>query len=235
LYTDGQLLIQNPNYKTSGNWFLQTVLTPQQICSLLASIERTGFFGMKGDGSLFYDDPIYVLDDSVPRGAGAPEYIIQINGEKRRYVTIYAPYEPYVIRELKDTLQLLRNYTPPAPMTPYRAKYLVLWIEKGREVPLFRTPTPTPRAWPAEFPALEDLLANRDEGEAFVEGKFVAPMLDLFSNRPGEIAFDVNEQTFWERTCRVIARPLLPHESQNSFSAFPYKTTEFKLPFTCGN
>ncbi len=231
LYAEGELLFRNSHYRTDGNWFLRTVLTPAQICSLLSSIEGTGLFSVKADGTLGERDPIYIQASNSTCNTFGPSYFIQINGKLRKYVSIHVTCEPYLMPEIQAAFQLIRNYAPSQQMTPYRARYLLLWIENGRgQATGYATPQPTSQVWPIELPSIRSMLGDRTEGEAFIDGKFVQPILDVFLNRPAGIVFRENNQDYW-----IIARPLLPHETQDMFSAYPSNTAEFALPFKCGN
>lgn len=233
IYTDGQLLIRNFSDEGSGDWFMETTLTISQICSLLSRIEQTGFFSIQGNGTYEEYDPIYQFDDSVMYSGGAPDYVIQINGERHKYVTIYRPYEPYLIPEVRATLEIIRNIIrdySSTELTVYKAKYLLLWIEKGKGRAAYVTPVPTPQIWPVEFPPLETLLRNENETQVFVEGDYVEPILSLFGDRFTDKLFKAEGQTYY-----VIARPLLPHETPQQFSVYPYEDLEFKLPFGCNN
>ncbi len=224
LYTDGQLLTQQEH----GSWFVQTILTTPQICSLLSRIKHTGFFNAKGDGLRSIADPIYVFDSTVQYSDGLSDYVIQVNGQPHKIVYVYPDYEPYLIQPISSALQLVRNYSPATQKTPYRAKYLMLWIERGLGNTAYLTPRPTPMPLPSPLPSLGQLLGDKNEGQAFIEDEEVAPVLKLFGNRPTGILFVEDDQEYY-----VIARPLLPHETPEKFSVYPRQAEEFNLPFKC--
>ena len=105
---------------------------------------------------------------------------------------------------------------------------MVLRIEKGLGNTTHVAPQSTPQPWPSQLPSLARLLGDKDEGQAFIEGKEVAPILELFGNRPVDIVFTEKGQEYY-----VIARPLLPHETPGRFSMYPYEDVGFELPFKC--
>lgn len=224
LYADGQLLLR----QKQSNWYRQATLTVHQMCSLLSQIKRTGFFDVIGDGLHDERDPIYAFGDTVLYSGGGSQYVIQVNGESHKIVYVYPDFEPYLIQPVSSTLQLVRTYSPGTKMIPYSAKYLVLWIERGLGNTAHMDPLPTPQPWPTQLPVLKHLLGDKNEGQTFIEGETVAPILKLFGNRPTSILFTEDGQGYY-----VIARPLLPHETPEKFSAYPYQDVEFDLPFKC--
>jgi hypothetical protein len=225
LYTDGQLLLK----QKQGDWFTQTTLTTSQMCDLLLRIERTGFFAISADGSLDHIDPIYAFGGTPQfSGDGTPEYLIQINGKQHKFVMIEPGYAPYLIQPVKTALQIVEKYSPETQLTPFKTKYLTLWIEKGLENAPHVTTQASPQPWPTQLPSLRRLLGDKNDGQAFIEDKDIAPILKLFGNRPGDVVFEEDGQIYY-----VIARPLLPHETPTKFSVHPSEDTEFDLPFTC--
>lgn len=239
LYTDGQLLFQKSD--KNGDWFADTTLTVPQMCALLSRVERTGFFKIQGDGSLSTGDPIYKFDNTAQFSDGRPEYIIQVNGLQHKHISVYWDYVPYLIPEAKAAFDLFSKYAVPAKLIPYRAQYLLLWIEKGQGELAYATPAP-PQAWPVDMPSLESLSKNNIETSAYVDesyglavaqalikGEYVQPILRLFNNHLAGKLFTTGNGGYY-----VIARPLLPHEMPNTLSAYPDRDVEFELPFKCG-
>lgn len=225
LYTDGQLLLQ----RKQNDWFMQAELTTSQMCELLLRIEQTGFFAITGDGSTVENDPIYAFGGTPQfSGDGTPEYLIQINGQRHKLVSIEPGYVSYLIQPVKTTLQIVEKYSPKTQLTPFKTRYLILWIEKGLENAPYAAEQVTPQPWPIQLPSLRRLLGDKNGGQAFIENENVAPILKLFGNRPSDIVFEEDGQKYY-----VIARPLLPHETPEKFSVHPYEELEFDLPFTC--
>jgi hypothetical protein len=240
LYTDGQLLIRKRD--NNGTWFAETRLTTPQICSLLSQVERTGIFDVESDGSLGSDDPIYKFDSTAQFSVGGYDDIIQVNGSKHKQINIYSDYIPYLIPEVKQALNLFRNYSPPSKLIDYRPQYMLLWIEKGPGGSIYSTPAPIPQIWPANVPSLDILEKDKVEtmiyldgyyakkvSQVLVEGKYVRPIFEIFGNRLTYKLFQNGDNEYY-----VIARPLLPHEALGDFSSYP-EEKEFDLPFECAN
>ena len=240
LYSDGQLLVKKSD--ENGAWFAETTLTVPQMCSLLSRLNRIGFFQIQGDGSLDTSDPIYKFDSTAQFSDGAPVYSIQVNGQLDKHLTIYMRYVPYLIPAAKAAFDLMSNFAAPGKLSPYRAQYAMLWIEKGQGELAYATPAPTPQFWPSDVSSLEDLARQNiqtsvyvDESygiqvsQALIEGKDVQPILSLFENHLTGKLFKTGDDEYF-----VIARPLLPHEGPNSISA-SHSDAEFEMPFKCSN
>ncbi|MBI4631908.1 MAG: hypothetical protein HY740_09395 [Chloroflexi bacterium] len=236
LYVDGELLIENKNQvrfseNKIDNWFFRAKLEPSQICQLLGTLDALGFFHVKGDGTNFDKDPIYNFSSTPESILGAPSSYILVNGNPAKYITIYGPFARYAINEVKSSYQFLQNYYPPIPMSPYRAKYLLLWIEKLISTKSSSTPTP----WSQNLPPLSELYATQVNNQIFIEGKLVDAFLDFFGNTTKGILLTDKDSEYF-----LIARPILPHETlldanlPYKFSSYPpSKPTIFDLPFKC--
>lgn len=223
LYTDGELLIMS---NSSDSWYSQTALTTLQMCELLSSIEKTGFFKVKGDGSLRERDPIYSLLPTPRAGEGimgAGGWSITINGKPAKHIFVYDPYQKYLIQEIKSVYSLLSQYKPPKQMKPYRAKYL--WLSVFRQMG-FYSPTPDPSlTWPSNLLPPEEILAGTDFQSLIIEDKNVSPILNIFSAEPKSFLFAYSGKEYVIR-----ATPLLPHQPKDEPVKLPQ---EFDLPFKC--
>jgi hypothetical protein len=250
LYTDGQLIVRKSDRQDGGiaetalddksDWFAEATLTVPQMCSLLSRIERTGLFQIQGDGTS-ESDPIYKRDSTAPLDGGGSSYIIQVNGKPHKYLDIYRYWVAYLNPEAKAAFDLFSTYAAPARLVPYQAQYALLWIEQGQGNLAYATPAPTAQVWPADLPSLERLAENNirtssyvDESyelpvsQVLIEGKDVQPILSLFDNHLTGKLFATDNGEYY-----VIARPLLPHESPSTLSAYPREAVEFDLPFKC--
>jgi hypothetical protein len=252
LYTDGQLIIRKSDRKDGGiaettlddkgDWFEEATLTVPQMCSLLSRIQRTGFFEIQGDG-VSEKDPIYQRDSTASPDGGGSSYMIQVNGKPYKYLHIYRYWAAHLNSEAKAAFNLFNQYQAPAKLTPYQAQYALLWIEKGKGNLAYATPAPTTQDWPAGLPSIEGLSENtvktswysddnyREKvSQVLLQGKDVQPILSLFNNQLTGKLFSTSDGEY-----HVIARPLLPHETPMSLSAYPYDAVEFELPFKCDN
>lgn len=228
LYTDGQLLI-------AGEGRQEKTLSTLEMCELLQDLADTGFFQVDGTGRLKEGDPIYKFDATTQFSDGAPNYIIQVNGNPAKQVDVYIHYRKYVASEIKAAYDVISNYRP-VDMQPYQPEKLLLWIEKGRGqewawAPLSlgseATATPEVYRWPNEVPPLADFLGDTTEKQVYIQGELVAFILQL-PQRYG-IFNDKGIEYF------VIIRPLLPHETAENYSPYPNTASSFELPFKCGN
>lgn len=226
LYTDGQMLIREGRFEhaSEGYIYQQGTLAPDEMCSLFLAIEKTGFFEVEANGFQGDSDPIYEFDDSVQFSEGGPTYRIHISGPRPKKTYIYFTYVPYLIDEVRATYDLLSSY-PLSDTTVYQPNQVVLWIEEDngeeeKEV----------QSWPDYLPPLLELITSVDyatfEGAVIQEN--VDSLLQLFDNRMTSMSFSEDGKQY-----RVIARPLLPHETPLSFIWWPHQVAEFPLPFEC--
>jgi hypothetical protein len=226
LYTDGQLILKTPND------LLQKALSSNEVCTLLSNIKATGFFEVaEGDTSDWMEThkPIYQSVSATPDvGEGGIYEDILVNGESHRQVEIYYALKDYLIEPVQRVYDLITNYRPDG-LVPYRPKQVALWIE-----PIFPsgrtsdTPTPTPQTWPTTLPALTSLVAPSDRGPAQLNGANALQVQKLFKQLPGDGVFIDQGRPYL-----VIARPLLPNETFDSFPLNETYSVSVDLPFNC--
>lgn len=225
LYTDGQLLIGHERYDAKP-WYVEKHLTTTQMCALLGKIQATGFFEVAGDGSLCERDPIYRNVEMACTGEG--EYIISVNGRPSKRVTISSRLVDSLVRPVKSVYGLLEAYRP-GGMTAFHPDRVMLRVQQnpGEDFWEEQPARPGPR-WPSSLPSLTALLAAHPEGaEILLAGKEASAVLSLMP-LPGASYFTENGETYF-----VTGRPLLPHESLDKYSAYPYEADTFNLPFRC--
>jgi len=227
LYTDGQLI----RYQNDKSGFETAKLTLQEMCYFLTRIEATGFFEIQSDGLEGENSPIYKFDTPVSFGDGFPHMIVQINGNKPGFMYIEIPYYDNLIKEVKSTIQLIKTYRPQEDTT-YVPRHLLLWIEKGRGLAL---ESDIPKEWPTDLTPLEQLWENRipnpnlyETYHTLVEGNTAEQIYKYFGNKLQGGLFIENGIEYY-----VIVRPLLPHETPDNLSPFPWKAQKFDLPFRC--
>ena len=224
LYTDGELLIMS---QRDDRWYSQTTLTTSQICDLLLSIDRTGFFKLSGDGSERARDSIYKLPATPKPGEevmGGGGWYITVNGKPAKRVFVYHPYQQYLVQQIKDAYSLLYNYKPIAEMKLYRAKHLSLLIMKS--IGGFYSPAPNaPLTWPGNLPFPEEILDGNNDQRLIIDDKNVSPSLDVFATAPKQMLFTYSGVDYF-----INATPLLPHQPVDESVKYPQ---EFDLPFKC--
>ena len=225
LYTDGQLLIGHERYDAKP-WYVEKHLTTAQMCSLLGKIQATGFFEVAGDGSLCERDPIYRNVEIACMGEG--EYIISVNGWPSKRVTISYFLADSLVPPVKSVYQLLEGYHPTG-MTAFQPDRVILRVQQKpgedfwEEMPGYSGPQ-----WPANLPSLQALVsAHPEDAQIVLAGEGASAILSLMP-LPGASYFTENGETYF-----VTGRPLLPHESVDNYSAFPYEADTFDLPFRC--
>ena len=230
LYTDGEFMVA-----TNNGWYLETMLSTAQMCSLLHRIANTGFFQMAGTGELGRDDPIYSFTATPEQSEGASGLAIQVNGNPAKYVDIYSPYQANVVGPIQSVLRLLNNYRP-AGLKPYLPPRLLMVVEAGGGLFDFSDPgegtdptaTPAALAWPSELPPLSAWLGGVGPSQIFIQGDQVPPLLALKLPKHYGVLTDRGQ------TYSMIMRPLLPHETLDANDyGIPYGAAQFELPFHC--
>jgi hypothetical protein len=247
LFSDGEIIQRqfDDNHKEPA-WFAENKLTTPQICLLFAQIKKLGYFDVPGDGTLWNLDPIYKSDKDIPLLWDAPNYVIDIYANMNKRVIIYSRYVPYLVPEIKRTLNLLENYKLPNSITPYQPKSVLLLIQPEASIrrPVSGRPIPAPEVWPSSLPSLESLIKdNLNAGyleipgasvtfyTSLIEGKDVKTLMKLYNNR-----LDVKQFSTPSGNYFVILRPLLPNETLSTLNDpnISFGKT-FKPPFACPN
>ncbi|MCA9884513.1 MAG: PD40 domain-containing protein [Anaerolineae bacterium] len=216
IYTDGQVVMKVGSWEDDFT-FLSGQLPPEELCSLLARVQSTGYFNPI--------DMIYAFDETTQFSDGAGNYVIQINGPINKMVGIYGPYRDYLVDEIAAAYQLVSTYQPPTTISPYVPERLLLWVEPTATIELDSLPN-----WPDEITPLSELHSDPSSHNVIIEGDLVTPLMELFDYQMAQQIFHEGDQSY-----KVILRPLLPHETPYSFSVSPNKSAEFKLPFHCEN
>lgn len=229
LYTDGQLLSQ------ARSWYQETTVSNAEMCAMLQEIAATGFLQVVDPGGNDPSSPIYQFDDTAQFSDGGPEYVIQVNGSPAVQVSVYEPYERYVLPSIRAAYDLFQHYTfQPREAAPYQSQRVIVWVELGRgtewawRVPTYGDgPEPTPEidSWPSDLPPLSDLLPDASGTPAYIQG----PLAWEFASLPKR--FGVYKDR--DREYFVIVRPLLPHETVTGYGLWPAGATEFDLPLEC--
>lgn len=233
LYVDGRLLVQiaDPPGHGRSTYYLETKLTPSEMCALLDSVEDTGFFDVIGGTNEYtyaWEDPIYDFGDFQGFGEGAPYDLFIVNGPTPKFIMVGSQYWDYVANEVKALRNLLKEFSTRAT-DPYRPKQLVLWVEEG--VPGWLDPTLVPQPWPEELPKLSQLAAQQAQAGGY-DGSLVTnsfePLMEVLDYKMKESIFTEANKEYW-----VIARQLLPHETPDEFPKFSWDAQMLTLPFEC--
>jgi Tol biopolymer transport system component len=207
IYGDGQM-IQTDGHMGSKT-FLETYLTPQEMCQLRQQIEDTGFlephdtFFTERDGSM-----------------GGGQLSIQVEDI---YYAWYSGDVRFLVEDLAAGYQLIRDFRPQNAFTLYQPHYLVLWLE---EVLLEENPLVMP--WPKDLPPLSELWVDREDPTIVVERDLVDPIYELFDFKNTQQFFQENGTIY-----SIIARPILPNETPYHFPVFPRLPRDYVPVINC--
>ena len=208
IYGDGQFILREGIYRESIT-FSEATLTPAEMCALRQQIEATGFL-----------EPPEEFFTQSRESAGAGELIIQVENS---VYSFYGPQAQYLVDNLERGIELIENYRPPKPLVFYTPIYLRLWIEKA--TPNEQT---MPIMWPSELPELEQLWSDRGQNIILVEGEWVEPILNLFSQQLTRKFFKEGDNVY-----AIIARPLLPHETPDHIGHYPGLPRDYVPVLNC--
>jgi hypothetical protein len=228
LYSDGQLLTGGFS-DTDLDGYSQKMLSPSETCTLLQRLEATGYYEVEGTGYNYPNDSICRTPEYFGDGGG--DYILWAYGEPSKGVSIYSRALDNLVPQVEAAYQLVSNYHP-SGMSPFVSDRAILRIEQQPGEDWFG-PTPTPpQIWPSDLPTLAELLKGQLDGRnALLEGQTVNQLRKLM-RLPGSGMFTENGKTYF-----VVARPLLPHETENYFSVDSWvhlrSDSSVDLPFKC--
>ncbi len=209
LYSDGRLITNEllPQENDEMEFILQErQLTTQQICSLLNTVEQTGFF----------DYDIAEYED----GVGLASYTwIEVNGQRSRQLYLHALGRPEADPALLDTYRLLANLVGIDRMS-YQPERVAVWIQPLEGEQDFRDVMDDRGEWSLERLSLQELAGqavpsedpfNHRGGITVIEGENASALYDLFEGAPyphTERIYSQNGQKYF-----VAVRALLPYET----------------------
>lgn len=221
LLSNGEVYILNWS-EDLGNYQLKmAVLSRQNTCNLLNSIDQAGFFDY--DPSTYINEPNwYPPIQGVGRthisvqawksnsvdlyGLGA--FINQEN-EIRQSLTECATCPelkfPNILPSIRKTYQILGNYDTPN-LEIYQPARIGLWVDTD-------TGPENALPWPVESVKLSQVIFHQKDNESspniILTGLEAKAAYQLFNNNINVCGINVIEG---EKTYRVFARPLLPNE-----------------------
>ncbi|MCE1254269.1 MAG: hypothetical protein LWX83_12070 [Anaerolineae bacterium] len=208
IYNDGQAIYYRDRMLYTSN------LTAADMCALLNKVQISGYF-------------------DVPEYTGVPPVsadlvqstIIQVNGKPARAVFFDRTTQAYLSTAVLETLHTLQAYQAGQPVF-YEPQRLLMWIE-----PLLPADAngKTLVEWPATLPTISQIWSDRSTNRVMVEGKTSVAVLQFFNHRLQTLYVRSQGEVY-----RVIARPLLPHETSKQISIIPDQAVEFDWPVSCG-
>lgn len=206
IYSDGQTIVWEEN---GANPFMQTYLTPNEMCSLKQELEQTGFFKPPSDWN-YYTEP--------QTSEGAQSIDIQLEAT---YYSFYEPNIQYLIDELKPGYDKIANYQPKGLFEPYIPNYLTIAIEEVEPDENMVIET-----WPKNIPPLRELLPEKNYG--LIEGDLVSPIFNLFMGELTANYFQDDGIVYL-----VWHYPLLPHETKQNYTNYPERPIDYVPLLNC--
>jgi len=183
LYEDGQLIFYDKGK------LLETFLTGAEISDLLGEIEATGYFEI---GDSFEEQ--YDLPKDIQYGEGGWGEGISVKGKS---ASIHPELTQYLLKPIKDTVNIIETYQPKGNIKPYLPKKIELWtatIDTG----YFPAPDPSAKItdWSTELPPLNLYYIKLSEGETetLINSNY-------FSSVPELGVFRQNDITYWVLAC----------------------------------
>ncbi len=226
----GGLYVIDWNGNTATWEMKTTMLSREESCQLLNSIDRAGFFD--------YDPSTYIRDPQnwKPPVMGAGSRLISIHAWRSNATSLYGvdsfvneehkireasesscsacpKYEfPTILPSLRKTFRLLADYEPPN-LELYQADRLGIWLQSYWE-------PGDPVDWPLKSIRLPRVLpADQMPAQApamILTGQNAATVYALFDGTIQQRGIDVRDG---DRLYRAFARPLFPNEFTSDLPA----------------
>lgn len=221
LLSNGEVYILDWSEDLSSYQLKVAVLSRQNTCNLLNSIDQAGFFD--------YDPSTYINEPNWhPPIQGAGRTHISVQAWKSNSVNLYGlgafinqeneirqalsecstcpeSQFPNILPSIRKTYQILGNYDVPN-LEIYQPARIGLWVDldTGPENAL---------AWPIESVQLSRVILHQKDNKSspniILTGLEAKAAYQLFNNNINVCGINVIEG---EKTYRVFARPLLPNE-----------------------
>lgn len=208
IYSDGTTIFWD---KENTNKFLQTSLTPSEMCELKQGIENTEFSERSGSGE-YYAEPL--------PGYGAPNIVVQ-------FEETYYAFDSSNIQNLVDDLQpgfnQLANFHPPEPYEPYRPTQIALTVHNDGP-----DQDDVIELWPDHLPSIAELGLDAETDYELFKGELLLQLSDLFEGQLTSKFFKEGEQVY-----HIAYYPLLPHEITQTFGQFPRKPRDYVSLLDC--
>ncbi|HLO17472.1 MAG TPA: hypothetical protein VK206_21745 [Anaerolineales bacterium] len=160
LYDNGRVVLFD------GSQFMESTIPQSEVEKLLANIESTGFFSVKGNGDEFVSPP------PTPSFVGDSQQIITV--KKKTFAITTGQYQ-YLAEPIKDTIEIVSQYQPQR-LAPYVPDKLYLWVYPIQDTALTNynpTPTPPTLEWAYESIPLDTLVFEPYGVEKTISGKYL--------------------------------------------------------------
>ena len=196
LYADGRMLFSPPRFNHL-TWYDEVRLTPSQVCDWMDRIYATGI--MESPGFIYTEpwDPMVIP---------ASRQVLTIRGVPSKTIEFVSGREHALIPEVTSMLALVNISRPDGTrQSPKERVILRIQEPEGRiELP--------PGLWPATLPTLEGAPIPDKIGRILELDGSAAATIGRAMALPGIAYFTDKGRIF-----RVVGRPLLPHETAESW------------------
>ena len=191
LYDNGRLVLFD------GLQYMESTISQPDVKKLLADIESTGFFSVKGNGDEFVSPP------PAPNFVGESQEIITV---KNKTFAITTGQYKYVTKSIKDTMEVVKQYKPPR-LVPYTPDRLALWVYPIKDTAVtnyYPTPTPPTLEWASESIALDTLVFEPYGAEKIISDKYLQFFMQEVKTVPAYRMVKQNEQYYLVMACPVF-------------------------------
>jgi hypothetical protein len=187
LYSNGRVvLFDDPQ-------FMEMTIPQAEIDKLLADIESTGFFLVKGGGDEFVSPP------PTSSFVGSSTQFISV---KEKTFAITAGEYQYLIEPIKKTIQIVRKYKPPR-LVPFFPEKLNIWVYPIQDTALTNyDPTPTPMLeWSYKSIPLDTLVFTLNSPSKTISGKYLQFLMKEVKTVPVYRMVKQNGQNYLIMAC----------------------------------
>ena len=191
LYSNGRVVLFD------GSQFMETTISQAEIEKLLADIEATEFFSVKGNGDEFVSPP--------PAASFVGSSVEIITVKEKTFVITAGEYE-YLVEPIKETIQLVRKYKPQR-LTPYVPEKLYVWVYPIQDAALTNydpTPTPPRLEWSYESFPLDTLVFTPNDPSKIISDKHLQFLMQEVKTVPAYRIVQQNGQGYLIMTCPVF-------------------------------
>ena len=207
VYSDGQIITFRNGSLLKGQ------LSASELCLLLADIQKTGFLNAES------------YSDTTPGfNRDSLTIIFRLNGPQTKLLYIPQKNRPLISKPVADLLDLIEGYRINQPSV-YVPQSLMLWVET---VDADRVEGQKVTPWPPALPAINQIWKDHTRQQVFLQGEVTHEIIKLFAYQLQALYFSEGSDFY-----RIVARPLLPHETSQQFSAIPDQVQTFTLPLIC--
>lgn len=191
LYEDGHVILFDESR------FMETTIPQAEIEKLLADIESTGFFLVKGDGDEFVSPP------PAQSFVGTSMQIITV---REKTFAITAGEYQYLIEPIKETIRIAKEYKP-SRLEPYIPDKLNIWVYPVQDTALINydpTPTPPTLEWSYESIPLDTLVFTLNSPSKTISGETLQFLIQEVKTVPVYRMVKQNGQHYLVMACPVF-------------------------------